>query len=156
MKRFTAIVLALMLLVSASAFAQYQERDERLVERGIEYGEFDSLYSVNTVTLNTTASVNFVGSTATGSTAISVPTSVPYKLRLQNHNVGSITYTLFAADATGVTQPTATSSHLLSPQGEAVVSGKAWEKIFYSTPNISIGASGATEVQLEIWTRSRR
>ena len=156
MKKLTIIAILSMLLVSNLSFAQYQEKDERLVERSIEYEQFDNLYSVDTVTLSTTESINFLGSTATGSTAIEVPNNRPYKLRIQNHNVGSLTYTIFDADETGVTQPTATSSHLLTPQGEPVVSNKAWEKIFYSAPNISIGASESTEVQIEIWTRSRQ
>lgn len=156
MKKLCALFLVLMIIASVPGYAQYQDKDERLVEKSFEYGEFDELYSVQTVTLDTDASINFTGvSTATGSTAISVPTNVPFKIKIFNHNVGSLTYTLFESDATGVIQPTATSSHLISPWGEAVVSSKYWEKVFYTAPPMSIGASTSTEVIVECWTRSR-
>jgi hypothetical protein len=58
---------------------------------------------------------------------------------------------LVATAAAGVTLPTATASHLVDPFGNAVVSGRAYEGIFYQVPNISIGASGDQEVIVEIW-----
>jgi len=148
------LILVLMVLCVSTVFAQ---RDMTMAKEMtadvIKQNNFNRLESVRTITLNTTASINFVGSTATGTTAVAVPEKSPFMLKIHNHNVGSLTYTLFAANAVGVTQPTATSSHLLSPFGAPVVSGKAYQQIFHSAPNISIGASGATEVIVECWTQ---
>jgi len=78
----------------------------------------------------------------------------PIKLRIQNHGTASLTYVPYSVTtASGIALPTATASHLLTPQGEAVVSGKAYEGIFYRAPNISIGASGNQEVIIEVWGR---
>ena len=79
----------------------------------------------------------------------------PIKLRIQNHGTASLTYVPYSVTtASGIALPTATASHLLTPQGEAVVSGKAYEGIFYRAPNISIGASGNQEVIIEVWGRT--
>lgn len=153
MKRLLIVLVVLSLaIVACPSWAQSDmPMAKAMTAESIRQHNFNRLLSVQTVTLSTTASINFVGSTATGSTAIAVPTNAPYELRIHNHNVGSLTYTLFAADATGVTQPTATSSHLLDPFGNAVVSGRAYRQVFHSAPNISIGASGSTECIVEFW-----
>lgn len=145
------IVLSLAILASPSWAQSDMPMAKAMTAESIRQANFSKLLSVHPVTLNTTASVNFVGSTATGSTAISLPTVRPFLMRLQNHNVGSITYNLFAANATGVIQPTATNSHLLDPSGAAVVSGKAHQRIYHDVPGISIGASGSTAVIIEFW-----
>ena len=152
------ILAALVVFIALMAQPSWAQTDMRMakemIAEDLRQNTFDRLISVETVTLDTDASINFVGSAATGTTAISVPTSTPFMLKIHNHNVGSLTYTLFAADVAGVTQPTATSSHLLTPSGDAVVSGKAHKQIFHAAPNISIGASESTEVQVEIWGRA--
>ena len=153
------ILAALVVFIALMAQPSWAQTDMRMAKEMIaeelRQNTFDRLISVETKTLNTTASINFVGSAATGTTAISVPTTAPFMLKIHNHNVGSLTYTLFAAaDVTGVTQPTATSPHLLDPAGNPVVSGKAYKQIFHTAPNISIGASESTEVQVEIWGRA--
>ena len=152
------ILAALVVFIALMAQPSWAQTDMRMakemIAEDLRQNTFDRLISVETVTLDTDASVNFVGSAATGTTAISVPTTSPFMLRLHNHNVGSVTYTLFAADTEGVTQPTATSSHLLTPNGNPVVSGKVYKQIFHAAPNISIGASESTEVQVEIWGRA--
>lgn len=157
MKRFLLILT--LLACSLPGFAQYQDKDERLIERQQEYQTFDTLLSQKIVTLNTTVSINSTDITSTGTADVTLLPSesfyYPIKLRVQNHNAGSLTYTIYETDATGVTQPTATAAHLMTPQGEAVVNGKAYEGIFYSAPNISIGASGSNETVIEVWGRSR-
>jgi hypothetical protein len=156
MKRFilVLVVLAVALLAQPSWAQSDMKMAKEMIADELRQNTFDRLVSVQTVVLNTTASINFVGSAATGTTAITVPSALPFMLKIHNHNVGSLTYTLFAANAVGVTQPTATSPHLLDPFGAPVVSGKAYKQIFHAAPNLSIGASGATEVQVEIWGRA--
>ena len=152
---FIAALVVFIALMAQPSWAQTDMRmAKEMIAEELRQNTFDRLISVETVTLSTTASINFVGSAATGTTAISAPTTSPFMLRLHNHNAGAVTYTLFAADATGVTQPTATSPHLLDPAGAPVVSGKAYKQIFHAAPNISIGASASTEVQVEIWGRA--
>ena len=152
------ILAALVVFIALMAQPSWAQTDMRMakemIAQELRQNTFDRLISVETVTLDTDASINFVESAATGTTAISVPTTSPFMLKIHNHNVGSLTYTLFDTDATGVIHPTATSSHLLDPVGNPVVSGRAYKQIFHVAPNISIGASGATEVQVEIWGRA--
>ena len=156
MNRFflAAIVVCIALLAQPSWSQTDMRMAKEMIAEELRQNTFDRLISVETVTLDTDASINFVESAATGTTAISAPTTAPFMLKIHNHNVGSLTYTLFAADAEGVTQPTATSPHLLDPAGNPVVSGKAYKQIFHAAPNISIGASESTEVQVEIWGRA--
>ena len=160
MKRlFVVLVAILAVFIAPSAFAEYQDVQERLVEKQFEYNTFDSLLKQTVVTLDASHAITAMDSVSTGTEAVyMLPDTVTYpvKVRIQNHGTASITYVPYVTTtASGITLPTATASHLLTPEGAAVVSGKAFEGVFYSAPNISIGASGNQEVIVEVWGRSR-
>ena len=115
---------------------------------------FGTLVDQKIVTLNTSVSINSHDTVSTGTADVSLvsPSVVyPVKLRIQNHGTASLTYIPYSTSVSGVAQPTATASHLLSPQGLPVVQGRAFEQVFYYPPNISIGSSGAQEVVIELW-----
>lgn len=120
---------------------------------------FDQLLKQTVVTLDTSHAITASNNTATGTESVYfMPDSgdfdYPVEVRVQNHGTASITYVPYSVTtASGVALPTATASHLLTPQGEAVVSGKAYRGVFYQLPNISIGASGNQEVIIEVWGR---
>lgn len=159
MKLRTLATVLLLVALCMPTFAAYQDKDERMVEKRFEYGVFDNLLKQTVVTLDTSHAITASDNTATNTEAVyMLPDTVTYPimLRIQNHGTASITYVPYSVtDASGVALPTATASHLLTPQGEAVVSGKAFQGVFYSAPNISIGASGNQEVIIEVWGRSR-
>lgn len=159
MNRFVhcvALIAALFFLSSASGFA-YTDPVVRQAGYPHQAITFDKLLKQTVVTLDSSHAITALDNTATGTESVyMLPDTVDYpvKLRIQNHGTASLTYVPYSVSAaSGIVLPTATASHLLTPEGAAVISGKAYEGIFYQAPNISIGASGNQEVIIEVWGR---
>ena len=152
--KFFLFVL-LVTLITVPSFAI--EPKVRQASLELQAASFDTLLKQTVVTLDTAAAITADDIVSTGTEAVyMLPDSFEYpiKLRIQNHGSASLTYVPYVtSDASGITLPTATSSHLMSLQGEAVVSGKIFEGVFFQKPDISIGASGNQEVIIEVWGR---
>jgi len=150
------VVFLLVTLVATPSFAS-TDPDVRKAGYAAQAHTFDQILKQTVVTLDTSHAITADDNTASGTEAVyMLPDTVEYpiKLRIQNHGTASLTYVPYSVTtASGIALPTATASHLLTPQGEAVVGGKAYEGIFYRAPNISIGASGDQEVIIEVWGR---
>ena len=161
MKKFL-IVLMLMAL-SVPSFAEYADANERLMDRLadkiVAKESFDVLFSTTAKTLDAAAAVNFKGMTAalaTGSTAIAIPTTYPFKIKVQNLTANNVLMNNFAQDATSTTYPTAVNAAAITgPSGALAISGLTFEKVFYAAPQIQLGAATTTAVIIEIWTRSQ-
>jgi hypothetical protein len=164
MKKFFSLIVVLALLVcvapvigSEPTYYSHGSATPGIARRASSnYPAFDRLIKQTVVTLNTDASINSYDVTSTGTVDVTmVPGNInyPIKVKIQNHGTASLTYVPYETGDTGVTQPTATAAHLLTPNGDPVVSGKAYEAIFYHPPNFSVGASGEREVVIDIWGR---
>lgn len=147
------LIVFLLVAFAAPSFAiEPAVRNAGLVHQS---ATFDNLLKQTVVTLDASHAITAADNVSTGTEAVYfLPNSVKYpiKLRVQNHGTASITYVPYVSTvAAGITLPTATASHLLTPSGNPVVSGAAYEGVFYRAPNISIGASGDQEVIIEVW-----
>jgi hypothetical protein len=156
MKKLFCVVFFLLIFSFASAsFAA--DPAVRTAGLAFQAQTFDQLLKQTVVTLDAAAAITASDNVSTGTEAVyMLPDTVEYpvKLRIQNHGTASLTYVPYSTSvASGIVLPTATASHLLTPEGAAVVSGKAFEGVFFRAPNISIGASGDQEVIIEVWGR---
>jgi hypothetical protein len=162
MKRFLSLIAVLALLVCVEpvmaaepTYYTYGSATPGNAGRASSnYPAFDKLIRQTVVTLNTNVSINSSDITSTGTADVTlVPANVnyPIKLKIQNHGTASLTYVPYETGDSGVTQPTATAAHLLTPSGEPVANGKAYEAIFYRPPNFSVGSSGSQEVVIDVW-----
>ena len=150
--KFSVFVLLLVAFATPSFAIEPAVRNAGLVH---QTATFDNLLKQTVVTLDTSHAITATDNISTGTESVYfLPNSVKYpiKLRIQNHGTASVTYVPYVSTvAAGITLPTATSSHLMTPAGAAVVSGAVYEAVFYREPNLSIGASGNQEVIIEVW-----
>ncbi len=159
MKKLCAKLIILVLVCTVFVLSSAQAADPAVRVAGLPHQAetFDCLLKQTVVKDSTTAAIAPQDNVSTGTVNVFyMPENLvlPVKLRVQNHGAASITYVPYVTDATaGITLPTATAAHLLTPQGETVASSRAFEGVFYQMPNITIGASGEQEVVIEVWGR---
>lgn len=154
--KFFSFLLVLTLVAFSATPSYCTEPAVRQAGLAAQAHTFDQLLKQTVVTLDTSHAITATDVVSTGTEAVyMLPDTVEYPvmLRIQNHGTASITYCPYVTGGSGITLPTATASHLLTAEGAAVVSGKAYTGIFYRAPNISIGASGNQEVVIEVWGR---
>jgi hypothetical protein len=157
MKRLLLVVLLVTLCIPS--FAQYKDKDERLVDKGVAYHQFDTLLKYTTAELTDVAGIT-PSDTATNTVGVAyLPTTVTYPilLRIQNIDADDLRYVSYAIVGTaGVTLPTATAAVLVNKDGLICDSIEyPWEKIFYTAPTLTFSsASGPSSVVFEVWGRS--
>lgn len=142
-------------IASAESFCTYTDAVPGAANKSsADYEGFDKLLKQTVVTLDTDVSINAFESVSTGTADVTfLPDNVNYPIliKIQNHGTASITYVPYETDVTGITQPTATAGHLLAPDGNPVVNGAAYKKVYHNPPNVSIGTSAEQEVVIDVW-----
>lgn len=78
----------------------------------------------------------------------------PVLMRVQNNGDAYLRYCEYETIGTaGVTLPTSSSAIMLDTNGAIAKNSLAWEKVFYTAPNLTIAGSGTEEIVVEIWGR---
>jgi hypothetical protein len=157
MKKLALVIMLSMLCIPS--FAQYKDAQERLVDRQVEYHQFDTLLKYTTAELTDVAGIAPSEATSTGTVSVYyLPDTFKYPilLRIQNIDADDLRYVPYVTGAAGVTLPTATAAVLVNKDGLITDSIEyPWEKIFYTAPALTFNsASGPSSVVFEVWGRS--